>query len=280
MHTPLARDLWTLLSAPVLPAVIGVILGVFEGRIFDRDRDGPVHWGAIISLAVLVFSSIYFLYLQCRKSGWLAHASYQVQLITLWGAYVFSWTVSYNYFFDDLFFVSGAWWLSSALIGSLIITLIDARRRVIVSVDRKALSNDSVQASLSGGNYSGGWKNICTVSLLSVLAGSAVALGEVHVFAASGVTPIATLVMLIALSALLALRDHDGRTWSIHLGFQLQLLCLWATYLYVYSTSAGGISQDHLSIYTGWWVSVALAGSLTIQINYYRRLLRVRDRGS
>ena len=97
---------------------IGFILGA-ASRVIRDAIPGPVHYEAIVSLAVLVVVSalLAFSHRRARNSMWV----YQLEVFSLWAAFESGWSLVNGGIWSDALFAFGAWWLGCAVLGAVLV---------------------------------------------------------------------------------------------------------------------------------------------------------------
>ncbi|MHA7600469.1 hypothetical protein ACX12L_11060 [Alicycliphilus sp. T452] len=96
-----------------------IATGVFLGAVSRGVRNwlpGPVHYEAIASLALLALVSLVLALARQAR-----HLSYQLEVFSLWAAFLAGWSLIHRSVWSDAVFSFGMGWLACAVVGSVVI---------------------------------------------------------------------------------------------------------------------------------------------------------------
>lgn len=123
-------DWLALVGLPVLPAIIGFALGYGSQTVLAEWDAGGWNMGSLLSFVLVLVTTADFVRDERHKPWRFAIASYQLKIFSLWTAYAAGTLLAVGYWWDDVVNISVGWWVSSALIGGLLLKVMDYRRLV------------------------------------------------------------------------------------------------------------------------------------------------------
>ena len=112
------------LASLLIRACVVIVVGFALGAISRVARDwftGPIHYEAVASLFVLVLISL-VLALRRPSLGartWL----YQLEVLSLWAAYLSAWSLVNRAVWSDAVVTFSAWWLGCAVLGGVLVAI-------------------------------------------------------------------------------------------------------------------------------------------------------------
>lgn len=117
------------LLIPISIVIGGALLGI-AARLFRpyAGVDG-VHYESLTAWAILIAICITLVVHNRKSHGLPGHLLYQLENLALWSGFTCGWSLVHGYFWGDLVTLSIAWWLGCSLLGSIILAVLQTRRR-------------------------------------------------------------------------------------------------------------------------------------------------------
>jgi hypothetical protein len=108
---------------PLLLTFGAFALGSVDIALRDSLTVNHVHYGALISLGLLLLTSVFLIL--SHRSSLSAHYQlrFQLELLALWAGYFSGWSVGNKAVWDDVIVVCLGWWIGSAFAGGIILRL-------------------------------------------------------------------------------------------------------------------------------------------------------------
>lgn len=112
---PSLTPLGSLLGRAAAIITIGVTLGAIS-RVARNWVPGPVHYEAIASLTLLALASLVLALARQAR-----HLPYQLELFSLWAAFLTGWSIVHRSVWSDAVFSFGVGWLACAVVGVVVV---------------------------------------------------------------------------------------------------------------------------------------------------------------
>jgi hypothetical protein len=130
---PSYRSPWVVVI-PVVTVVVGATVGVVSRLLRPYAHVRGAHYETLGALAVLTVSCLVLVVCNRKGQGLLGHVLYQLENFALWTGFACGWSLVHGYFWGDLIGVSIAWWFCCSVFGSVVLALVQWRRRSIVAI--------------------------------------------------------------------------------------------------------------------------------------------------
>jgi hypothetical protein len=85
---------------------------------------GPVHYEMLVALGLLIGLALAAIYRFRKLPLRTALRCFNLAMFSLWAAFAIGWTVIHRGFWDDLVGMTAAFWIGSAVIGSILLKLL------------------------------------------------------------------------------------------------------------------------------------------------------------
>lgn len=123
------RHIVSTLLIPFSIVVGGALLGIVTRLLRPYAKVGLVHYEVLAALAILIAICIILVVRNRKSHGFSGHLLFQLENLTLWAGFTCGWALVHGYFWSDLVVFILAWWLGCSLLGSIILAVLQKKRR-------------------------------------------------------------------------------------------------------------------------------------------------------